>query len=325
MSTGWLITGGAGYIGAHVVRAMTQAGHRVVVLDDLSTGLHRKVPNTVELIASSVLDTAAVHNALIEHQITGVMHIAAKKSVEESVRLPELYHEQNVIGMESLLTAISDTGVRRFVLSSSAAVYGAPESGTVDEGSATEPINPYGATKMQQEVLLRDHADDLGLSWLALRYFNVAGAGADDLGDTGIHNLIPLVLRALERHEHPQVFGDDYPTADGTCVRDYIHVQDLAQAHVVAAERTSEAGHREVYNVGRGEGFSVLEVLQAVRRVTGVAFDHDVAPRRPGDPPTLIATTDRITEELGWRATRDLDDIVASAWAAWRAFPPSLD
>ena len=325
MSARWLITGGVGYIGAHVVRAMTTAGHKVVVLDDLSTGERRKVPANLDVVVGSVLDTAAVHAAVVDHQITGIMHIAAKKSVEESVRDPDLYHEQNVVGMESLLAAIGGTPVNRFVLSSSAAVYGAPASGIVDENSPTEPINPYGATKLQQEVLLRDSADALGLSWLALRYFNVAGAGADDLGDTGIHNLIPLVLRAVSQGTHPQVFGDDYPTTDGTCVRDYIHVQDLAEAHVVAAEKTGESGHHEIYNVGRGEGFSVLEVLEAVRSVTGIPFAHDVAPRRPGDPPTLIATTDRIAKDLGWHATRGLDDIVGSAWAAWKAFPPSLD
>jgi UDP-glucose 4-epimerase len=323
MTQTWLLTGGAGYIGAHVLRALHGAGYEVVVLDDLSTGLRRKVVEGVPFIEASILDREAVTQALRLHRVDGVIHLAAKKAVGESVERPFHYYEQNVTGMASLLEAVRDAEVPRFVLSSSAAVYGSPDVDLVTEGTPCLPQNPYGETKLIQEWLLRDlAASGFDLSWTALRYFNVAGAGHDDLGDTGVFNLIPMVLRALDSGMNPQVFGDDYPTPDGSCVRDYIHVQDLADAHVEAVRRT-DSGHRtDVFNVGRGEGFSVKEVMTAVAVALGREFEYDVVGRRAGDPPRLVASVDRIAEALEWRATRDLADMVSGAWSAWQAHPP---
>jgi UDP-glucose 4-epimerase len=320
----WLLTGGAGYIGAHVLRALHSAGHDVVVLDDLSTGVRRKVAEGVPFVEASILDTDAVTAALKEHKVDGVVHLAAKKAVGESVERPFYYYEQNVVGMMSLLDAVRAADVHRFVLSSSAAVYGSPEDELVGEGADCVPQNPYGETKLIQEWLLRDlAASGYDLGWVALRYFNVAGAGADDLGDTGVFNLIPMVLRALQNGEHPRVFGDDYPTRDGSCIRDYIHVHDLAQAHVAAATRTAQRPCTEILNVGRGQGFTVKEVMDAVRSAIGRDFEYDVVGRRAGDPAQLIADARQIEATLSWHADRDLDDMVRSAWSAWQAYPPS--
>lgn len=324
MTSRWLLTGGAGYIGAHVLRALHDAGHEVVVLDNLSTGLRRKVSEGVPFVEASILDTDAVTAALREHRIDGVVHLAAKKAVGESVERPHYYFEQNVLGMMSLLEAVQRAQVHRFVLSSSAAVYGSPEGDLIAEDAPTLPLNPYGQTKLAQEWLLRDAADSgVELSWTALRYFNVAGAGSDDLGDTGVFNLIPMALRALDEHRAPQVFGDDYPTPDGSCVRDYIHVQDLAEAHVAAVAATEQPARQQLFNVGRGVGFSVFDVLDAVRTAMGSDFAHQVTERRPGDPARLVAAVDRIERDLGWTASRDLTDMVSSAWSAWQAYPPA--
>jgi UDP-glucose 4-epimerase len=320
----WLLTGGAGYIGAHVLRALHGAGHEVVVLDDLSTGLRRKVVEGVPFVEASVLDTDAVRRALTDHRVDGVVHLAAKKAVGESVERPFHYYEQNVLGMMSLLQAVRDAEVHRFVLSSSAAVYGAPDVDRVSEDEPCVPLNPYGETKLVQEWLLRDlAASGFPLSWVALRYFNVAGAGSDDLGDTGVFNLIPLVLRAVDQGRAPQIFGDDYPTPDGTCIRDYVHVQDLADAHVAAVERTGTPGRTDILNVGRGQGFSVREVMAAVAQALGRPVDAAVVARRAGDPPRLVADADRIATDLGFTASRDLEDMVTGAWSAWQAYPPT--
>ena len=320
----WLLTGGAGYIGAHILRALHEGGHEVIVLDDLSTGLRRKVSEGVPFVQASILDTDSVTRALADHRVDGVVHLAAKKSVSESVEHPHMYFEQNVQGTMSLLEAIKAADVHHLVLSSSAAVYGSPDVEAVTETTPTVPINPYGQTKLIQEWLVSDLCESgYDLSWVALRYFNVAGAGADDLGDTGVFNLIPMVLRALDQGQAPQVFGNSYPTADGTCVRDYIHVQDLAEAHVAAVIHAERGGRADTYNVGRGVGFSVLEVLDAVRRAMSNDFTHEVTAPRPGDPASLVARVDRIHADLGWQARHDLGDMVTSAWSAWQAFPPA--
>jgi UDP-glucose 4-epimerase len=235
-----------------------------------------------------------------------------------------MYFEQNVQGTMALLDAIKAADVHHMVLSSSAAVYGSPDVDAVTEDTPTMPINPYGQTKLAQEWLVRDLSESgYDLSWVALRYFNVAGAGADDLGDTGVFNLIPMVLRALDNGEAPQVFGDTYPTPDGTCIRDYIHVQDLAEAHVAAVTQAERGGRTDIYNVGRGMGFSVLDVLDAVRSAMGSEFTHEISAPRAGDPASLVAAVNRIHSELGWQAQRDLADMVTSAWSAWQAFPPA--
>ena len=315
----WLLTGGAGYIGGHIAHALKDAGLGVVVLDDLSTGLVSRVPEGVPLVPTSVLDIDGVAAALREHRVTGVVHLAAKKAAGESVEQPLRYYRENVTGFERLLTAMGDAGVGRIVFSSSAAVYGSPDTEVVTEESPTVPVSPYGESKLIGEWLLRDLARAAGLSWVSLRYFNVAGAGAAHLGDTGVFNLIPMVFQALSRGQRPKVFGDDYPTPDGSCVRDYIDVVDLADAHVVAAERlaSSAGGVGEVYNVGRGEGVSVKEVMEVARKVTGIDFTYDVVGRRPGDPARIVASAEKIGRDLGWHARRDLDDMVTSAWEAW--------
>ena len=320
----WMLTGGAGYIGAHILRALHDQGHDVVVLDDLSTGLRRKVSEGVPFVEASILDTDSVTQALTDHRVDGVIHLAAKKSVGESVEQPHMYFEQNVQGTMALLDAIKAADVHHMVLSSSAAVYGSPDVDAVTEDTPTMPINPYGQTKLAQEWLVRDLSESgYDLSWVALRYFNVAGAGADDLGDTGVFNLIPMVLRALDVGQAPQVFGDTYPTPDGTCIRDYIHVQDLAEAHVAAVTQAERGGRTDIYNVGRGMGFSVLDVLDAVRSAMGSDFAHEISAPRAGDPASLVAAVNRIHSELGWQAQRDLADMVTSAWSAWQAFPPA--
>jgi UDP-glucose 4-epimerase len=317
--TTWLLTGGAGYIGAHVLRALQASGRDVVVVDDLSTGLARKVPEGVPLLQVNVADRPAVEDALREHEVTGVVHLAAKKAVGESVERPEYYYRENVDGMLSLLEAMAAVGTRCFVYSSSAAVYGSPREEFVSEESVLVPESPYGQTKVVGEWMTANAAVNRDLSWISLRYFNVAGAASPALGDTSVFNLIPMVFRALSQGQRPQVFGDDYPTPDGSCIRDYIHVADLAEAHVVAAARCEGETIGRAFNVGRGQGVSVFEVMEMVSEVLGRDVQAEVAPRRPGDPAQLVALADRIRGELGWSASRDLRQMVASAWEAWNA------
>ncbi|MBA3234225.1 MAG: UDP-glucose 4-epimerase GalE [Propionibacteriales bacterium] len=313
----WLLTGGAGFIGAHIVRAFQRAGLPVVVLDDLSTGIRENVPDDVPLVEASVTDGEAVGKAIQEHDVDAVLHLAAKKAVGESVENPLLYWRENVGGMQSLLATCVDSGVRRVLFSSSAAVYGTPPDDLVTEQTPTSPMSPYGATKLVGEWMLRDAGVAHGLRWIALRYFNVAGTGAPELADRSVTNLVPLTLQALSEGRNPQLFGDDYDTRDGSCIRDYIHVIDVAEAHVAAARRLEQAEAADLYNVGRGEGVTVKEVFEAVRRVTGTDFVYDVAGRRPGDPAAYFATPDRIAADLGWSARLDLDAMVQSAWDAW--------
>lgn len=312
----WLLTGGAGYIGAHVARALRAAGLGVVVLDDLSSGVAARLDPDVPLVRASVLDTDAVADVVREHGVTGVVHLAAKKAAGESVARPLHYWRENIGGFESLLRAMAETSVEQIVLSSSAATFGSPETPEVSEESPTRPINPYGETKLVCEWLLRDVAAISGLRWAALRYFNVAGAGSPELGDTSVTNLVPLALGALADGRAPKIFGTDYDTPDGTCVRDYIHVSDLADAHVAAAERLSAGPLGEVYNIGRGEGASVREVIDMAREVSGVDVAPEVVARRAGDPARLVGRVDKVRDQLSWSASRDLRDMVASAWAA---------
>jgi UDP-glucose 4-epimerase len=318
MTSTWLITGGAGYIGAHVVHALTRAGRRTVVVDDLSTGSPGRLPAGVPLETCSVLDTAALAEVMTRYDVTGVIHLAAKKAVGESVDRPLYYYDQNVRGTASLLEAMRAAEVRRLVFSSSAAVYGVPPAGPVTESTATAPINPYGTTKLVCEWLIRDAAAAQGLSWLSLRYFNVCGAGSPSLGDPGVANLLQLTLRALTAGQRPKVFGADHPTPDGTCIRDYLHVADLADAHVAAVEALLGAGDlASYYNVGTGLGASVLDVLDTAREVTGLHQPYEYTARRPIDPPEVVADPARIAAELGWKAQYDLSSMVESAWAAW--------
>lgn len=311
----WLVTGGAGYIGSHVVRALLAADMQAIVVDDLSHGLARRVPEGVPLIVARIQDRASMVESIREHQVTGVIHLAALKAAGESVNLPLQYYTENVGGMIDLLTVMREEGVPNLVYSSSAAVYGTPAHNPVSEDASLIPDNPYGETKVVGEWLARDAGVAWGLSWVALRYFNVAGAAADDLGDNSVNNLIPMVFAALDEGRAPQIFGDDYPTPDGTCIRDYIHVKDLAAAHVAAA-RLCESGASEVFNVGRSQGSSVREVMNVISEVVGRDIGAEVTPRRAGDPPATFADTSRIESQLSWRATHDLHDMVRSAWSA---------
>jgi len=317
----WLLTGGAGYIGGHIVRAMRAANLPIVVLDDLSTGEPGRVPADVPLVSANVSDRESVVATLREHRVRGVIHLAAKKAVGESVERPLLYYRENVGGFERLLDAMLEVGVDRMVFSSSCSVIGTPEDELVTEDSPTRPESPYGETKLACEWLLRDVARATGMRYASLRYFNVAGAGAPELGDLGVFNLIPLIFRALGEGRPPQVFGDDYPTRDGSCIRDYIHVVDLARAHVAAVERLNAGECAEIYNVGKGEGSTVKEVMQTVSKVVGRDFEYVVTGRRPGDPAKIVGVVDKIRKELGWVAEYDLEDMVRSAWEAWQAAP----
>ncbi|MFJ6730236.1 UDP-glucose 4-epimerase GalE [Streptomyces sp. NPDC091281] len=319
----WLITGGAGYIGAHVVRAMTGAGERTVVYDDLSTGVAARVPDGVPLVRGSTLDGELLARTLAGHEVTGVVHLAAKKQVGESVDRPLHYYRENVEGLRVLLDAVTAAGVPSFVFSSSAAVYGAPDVDVVTEDTPCVPISPYGETKLAGEWLVRATGRATGLSTAALRYFNVAGAARPELADTGVFNLVPMIFERLTEGAAPRVFGDDYPTPDGTCVRDYIHVVDLAEAHVAAARALrSTPGRALTLNIGRGEGVSVREMIDRVAAVTGHDRPPTVTARRPGDPARVVASADRAATLLAWKATHGLQDMIASAWEGWLRLHP---
>jgi UDP-glucose 4-epimerase len=319
--TTWLVTGGAGYIGGHVVEALRASGREAVVLDDFSAGLDRRVPKGVPVVRATVQDADAVAAALREYQCDGVVHLAAKKAAGESVDLPVYYYRENVDGIISVLEAMQAEGVARLVYSSSAAVYGTPDHNPCTEETPLHPESPYGETKVIGEWLAAASGRAWGLNWAALRYFNVAGSGHDDLGDNSVNNLIPMVLRALDAGQRPQIFGDDYPTPDGTCVRDYIHVVDLADAHVTAAAALESGSVVGALNVGRGVGASVREVLDVMGEVLGRDLDAQVVSRRPGDPAATFASIERISQEFGWVAQRDLREMAASAWTAWQAHP----
>ncbi|WP_369223095.1 UDP-glucose 4-epimerase GalE [Streptomyces sp. R39] len=319
----WLITGGAGYIGAHVVRAMTEAGERTVVFDDLSTGIAERLPEDVPLVTGSTLDGEKVARVLAEHEVTGVVHLAAKKQVGESVERPLHYYHENVEGLRVLLQAVTEARVASFVFSSSAAVYGMPDVDLVTEETPCVPMSPYGETKLAGEWLVRATGRATGLATASLRYFNVAGAARPELADVGVYNLVPMVFEKLTENAPPLIFGDDYATPDGTCVRDYIHVVDLAEAHVAAARALQAGPGRELtLNIGRGEGVSVREMIDLINAVTGYDLPPTVAPRRPGDPASVVASADRITTELGWKAGHDVQDMIASAWEGWVRLHP---
>ncbi|MFJ3223387.1 UDP-glucose 4-epimerase GalE [Streptomyces sp. NPDC086783] len=316
----WLITGGAGYIGAHVARAMAGAGERVVVLDDLSAGVPGRLPEDIRLVQGSSLDGELLKRVLAEHAVTGVVHLAARKQVGESVAQPTRYYQENVGGLATLLDAVAGAGVRRFLFSSSAAVYGNPDVDLITEDTPCSPMSPYGETKLAGEWLVRAAGRAHGMATVCLRYFNVAGAAAPELADTGVFNVIPMVFDRLSRGEAPRVFGDDYPTPDGTCVRDYIHVADLAEAHLAAARRLADGATGDLtVNIGRGEGVSVRELLTLIAEVSGDSRPALVEPRRPGDAPRAVASSALARRELDWSARRGVREMVESAWQGWQA------
>jgi UDP-glucose 4-epimerase len=315
----WLVTGGAGYIGAHVVRALQQAGLDPVVLDDLSTGHEQFVPVGVPFVRGSILDGALVLDTISRHGVGGVIHVAGFKYAGVSVKEPLHTYRQNVTGTATLLAAMQESAVDKMVFSSSAAVYGTPDVDLVTEETAKSPQSPYGESKLIGEWLMRDQAVARGLRFTALRYFNVVGSGDTSLYDSSPHNLFPLVFRALDEGRTPQVNGDDYPTPDGTNVRDYIHVVDLAASHVAAAQRLDAGQPLEpAYNLGSGEGVSVREIMTTVAEVTGIPFTPTIAPRRPGDPARIVAAGELAARDLDWRMRHTLRDMVESQWLATR-------
>ena len=316
----WLVTGGAGYIGAHVVRAFGEQGLPTVVVDDLSSGHRGFVPDDVPFVEGSILDTSLLVSTLREHEVVGVVHVAGFKYAGVSVQRPLHTYQQNVTGTVSVLEAMQQVGVEAVVFSSSAATYGTPDGDEVTEQTATRPESPYGESKLIGEWLLRDQATATGLRHTSLRYFNVVGSGTPELYDTSPHNLFPLVLEALVEGRTPRINGEDYPTPDGTCVRDYVHVADLATSHVAAARALAEGTPLEpVYNLGSGEGVSVRQIMDTMAEVTGIAFDPEVQPRRPGDPARIVASGELAARDLDWQMRHSLTDMVASAWAARQA------
>lgn len=315
-----MVTGGAGYIGSHVVHALQEADLAPVVVDDLSTGFERFVPEGVPFVRTSILDQAALEQAMKDHDVTGVIHLAGYKYAGVSVQRPLHTYQQNVQGTATLLDAMLAQGVGQIVFSSSAAVYGTTDVDLVTEDLPTHPESPYGETKLIGEWLIRDVATAHGLTHTSLRYFNVVGSGSDDLFDTSPHNLFPLVFDALTHGRTPRINGDDYPTPDGTCVRDYVHVADLARSHVAAAQRLAAGEPVErVYNLGSGDGSSVRQIMDAIRSVTGIDFTPEIGPRRPGDPPRIVAAGDLAARDLDWKMRHTLRDMVASAWSARQA------
>jgi UDP-glucose-4-epimerase GalE len=320
-----VVTGGAGYIGSHAVRALHDAGHAVAVLDDLSAGHAQSLPKGVPLVTALIHDRAAVHRLLVEHRADAVMHFAAWLKVGESVHKPLEYFQNNVAGTLSVLEAMRDAGVKRFIFSSTCAVYGEPATVPIVETLEKRPINAYGETKLTIERALPHLEAAHGIKWIALRYFNAAGAHPDgtigeDHADE-IH-LIPLAIRAANGGTPLKVFGEDYPTPDGTCLRDYIHVCDLAAAHIRALEALENGAPSDAYNVGTGTPHSVKAVIDTVSRVLGRPVAWESAPRRAGDPAVLYAASDRAQRELGWRPQYiDLEVIVRHAWQ-WHSTHP---
>jgi UDP-glucose 4-epimerase len=316
----WLVTGGAGYIGSHVVRAFRSEGIDCVVLDDLSSGHRGFVPEDVPLVVGSLVDPGAVEEALDGRDVSGVVHLAGFKYAGVSVSRPLHTYTQNVTGTVVLLEGMAAHGVERIVFSSSAAVYGTPDTDLVTEESPTRPESPYGESKLIGEWLLRDQAKATALAHTSLRYFNVVGSGTPELRDTSPHNLFPIIFDSLVAGKVPYINGDDYPTADGTCIRDYVHVADLASSHVAAAKVLEAGGELEpVYNLGSGDGLSVRQIMAAAARVTGIDFSPVIKERRPGDPAVIVAEGRLAARDIDWQMRHTVDDMVRSAWEAREA------
>ncbi len=320
-----LVTGGAGYIGSHVVRALLAAGHEPVVLDNLDRGHIKSIPTGVKFYKKDISDCDIVQ-LLQDEKIDGIMHFAAHSQVGESMVKPDIYYKNNVLGSMALIDAAKEAGVKAFVFSSTAATYGEPDIVPIVETMPTEPTNVYGRTKLMIEQILRDYATVYDMEFVALRYFNAAGAspegiiGEDHMPET---HLIPLIIKAaLGKREAVYIFGTDYPTADGTCVRDYIHVNDLASAHILAMEYLEKGGKSEIFNLGTGHGYSVKEIIDTVKEVTGRDFTVHIGERRPGDPATLVASSEKIQKKLGWKPKySSIENIIKDAWN-WHSHHP---
>ncbi len=318
-----LVTGGAGYIGSHMVLELTDAGEDVVVLDNLSTGFRWAIAKPAKLVVGDVGDAALVDRVLVEHAIEAIIHFAGSIVVPESVADPLGYYHNNTVKSRTLMAAAVAHGVQQFIFSSTAAVYGAPRENPVTESADLVPMSPYGSSKLMTEIMLRDTAFAHDFRYVALRYFNVAGAdpgGRSGQSTPRATHLIKVACEtALGKRRHMEVFGTDYPTPDGTCIRDFIHVKDLARAHVAALRHLRSGGKSDVFNCGYSKGYSVLAVIEAVKKAAGKSFEVKLSPRRPGDPPAIVAASDKIRSQLGWVPEHDdLDRIVAQA-LAWEA------
>lgn len=317
-----LVTGGAGYIGSHVVSLLRARGEDVVVVDDLSNAVPERIGKVpIEVLDVSDGDSAdALARVMRAYGVSGVIHFAARKQVAESVARPTWYFSQNVGGVSSVLNAMTDAGVRDIVFSSSAAVYGNVAQDSVAETAPTVPMNAYGQTKLAGEWLVSDAGVAFGTRGVSLRYFNVAGSGHPSLADVGATNLVPMVFERLDKGAAPLIFGDDYPTPDGTCIRDYVHVSDLADAHlaVLDAMRNGVLHEYEVFNVGTGEGTSVRQVIDVINSVAHNTIAAQIQPRRDGDPARVVGDVAHIAERIGWTARRGIEEIIESAWEGWR-------
>ena len=310
-----LVVGGAGYIGAHVAYLLQENGYGVRIYDDFSNGLKSRIDGKFsDVVIGDVLDRQALISAC--EGIDAVIHLAAKKAVGESVDNPLKYYENNVGGTLNLLAAMSLKGVKKIVFSSTAAVYAPSEKLSITEDDLTEPLSPYGQTKLLSEKLISAVAKAENLSAISLRYFNVVGALRDEFADNSKDNLVPKVFAALKAGKNPEIYGSDYPTKDGSCIRDYIHVSDLAKAHLVALEKVFAANVDEVYNVGSGTGYSVTEMINQIAESIGKAITPTLSPRRPGDTAQLIASIAKIERDLGWKPERSLKEMIDSAWQA---------
>lgn len=313
-----LVTGGAGFIGSHVARAFLEKNAEVLILDDLSNSTTRRIESlNVEFINASILDLEVLRIAI--KSIDLVVHCAALKSVEDSVKRPEIYHEVNVRGTQNLLEEMNKQNKSHLIFSSSAAVYGNAAKSPIKESSKTEPISIYGKTKLQAEEIISRYSSKKELSAVSLRFFNAVGSANNQLGDTSRDNLFPKVFSAVRDNLPAQIYGDDYPTDDGTCIRDYVHVEDIAEAHLASFDKLSQNfGHR-IYNVGTGRGYSVKQIINAIQKVAGSQLETIVMPRRQGDLDVAYADTSLIEHDLGWYARFALEDMVKSSWDAWNS------
>jgi UDP-glucose 4-epimerase len=310
-----LVTGGAGYIGAHVAAELLKSGYGIRIYDDFSNGLHRRVDGKFrDIVDGDMLDRVKLLAAL--DGIDAVIHLAAKKAVEESVKDPLKYYENNVGGTLNLLGAMAAKGVKQLVYSSSAAVYSPNDKEAVLEDDPTAPLSPYGASKLLAEQLISSVGSAEQISNISLRYFNVVGSNIAEFGDNSKDNLVPKVFLALKNGKRPQIYGSDYPTPDGTCIRDYIHVQDLALAHLSALKKVESGYISQVYNVGSGKGYSVKEMMDQISKSIGRDINPEVSQARAGDSPKLIASIDKIREQLGWSPKASLEEMIDSAWQA---------
>ena len=310
-----LVTGGAGYIGAHVAAELLNDGYSVRIYDDFSNGLHKRVDGKFrDIVEGDILDREKLLQAM--QGVDAVIHLAAKKAVEESVKNPLKYYENNVGGTLNLLAAMSAKGAKTIVFSSSAAVYSPNDKDAVEETDPTVPLSPYGATKLLSEELISSVGNAEKISHVSLRYFNVVGSAIPAFGDNSKDNLVPKVFLALKNGKRPEIYGSDYPTPDGTCIRDYIHVQDLAKAHVAALKKAESGFTSAVYNVGSGKGYSVREMMNQISQTLGKDINPQESPARAGDSPKLIASIKKIENELGWRPTATLKEMIDSSWAA---------